>query len=282
MLLSWLRNRRRRRLLAGPFPGAWEAHLARHFAQDAWLDEAERRRLRELVRIFVAEKRWEGCGGLALTDEIRVAIAAHACLLILGLPGEPYRHVHSILVYPSTVVPPPRRLRTLEIATRPIDAPQPILGQAQLRGPVILVWDAVERTGRHLEEGHDVVLHEFAHALDMLDGVGDGTPPIRGRTELRRWVEVFSREYRALLEQTRQGRPGLIDAYGATNEAEFFAVVTEKFFGQPIELRHRHADLYAVMRDFYRQDPAARLERLASSPGRPADQAPFTATTSQT
>lgn len=260
-MLSWLRNRRRRKLLATPFPDDWEKHIVRNVAHDAWLDAAERRRLRELVRIFVAEKDWEGCGGLTLTDEIRVTIAAQACLLILALPGEPYRNVHSVLVYPSTVVPPPRRLRALEIAMKPFEAPQPILGQAQLRGPVILVWDAAERTGRHPERGHNVVLHEFAHALDMLDGSVDGTPPLRRPAEVRRWVEIFSREYRSLLEQARQGRPGPIDLYGATNEAEFFAVVTEKFFDQPIDLRRHHAELYAVMQDFYRQDPAARLER---------------------
>jgi len=263
-VLHWLRDRRRRRLLSGPFPADWDAHLVRNVPHYAWLDLQERRRLHDLVRVFVAEKRWEGCGGLALTDEIRVTIAAQACLLILALPDDLYRSVRSILVYPSTVVPPPQRLGALEIAMQPVDAPRPILGQARLRGPVILVWDAVERTGRHPERGHNVVIHEFAHALDLFDGSGDGTPPLRGLAEVRRWVEVCSREYRTLRGQARHDGPRLLDRYGATNEVEFFAVVTEMFFDRPLALRRQHEELYAVLKAFYRQDPAARLERLRS------------------
>jgi Mlc titration factor MtfA (ptsG expression regulator) len=228
-------------------------------AHDRWLDTEEKRRLRELVRVFIAEKRWEGCGGLELDDEIRVTIAAEACLLILELPHEPYRRVHTILVYPSTVVPPERPLRAFEVPTAPLRGPVPILGETQRQGPIILVWDAVERTARHPERGHNVVFHEFAHALDLLDGVADGTPPLHDRAEVRRWAEVCSREYAALGAQAARGRSGLLDAYGATNEAEFFAVATECFFDRPLELRRRHPELYAVLQGFYRQDPAARV-----------------------
>jgi Mlc titration factor MtfA (ptsG expression regulator) len=230
-----------------------------------WLDEVERHRLRDLVRIFIAEKRWEGCGGLALGDEIRVTIAAHACLLVMNLPHELYRNVHTILVYPSTVVPTPRSIRAFEIPMRPVEGPVPILGQAQQRGPVVLVWDAVERTGRHPESGHNVVYHEFAHKLDMLDGCADGTPPLHGRAEYARWVRVCGREYEALRGRASRGKGGLLDAYGATNEAEFFAVATEHFFDQPTALRRRHPELYGVLQEFYRQDPAARLDARTRS-----------------
>lgn len=260
-MLRWLRARRRRKRAAEPFPDAWEQHIARNVAHDRVLDAVERTRLRRLVRDFVAEKRWEGCGGQVLDDEIRVTIAAQACLLALGLPGEPFRRVRTILVYPSTVVLPPRPPGALEIATRPIASPLPILGQALRAGPIVLAWDAVRRTARHPESGHNLVYHEFAHALDLQDGAADGTPPLAGREEYARWVQVFDREYRALRERVRSGRPGLLDGYGAVAEAEFFAVATEAFFDRPLELRRRHAELYEVLRSFYRQDPGARMER---------------------
>ena len=259
-MLNWFRNRRRRKLLAGPFPAEWEAIIRRNVAHDRWLDGEDQAQLRDLVRVFVAEKNWEGCGGLDLTDEIRVTIAGHACILILKLPHVLYRNVASILVYPSTVVLPPRRAGSFEVQTRPDESPMPILGEAQLRGPVILVWDAVRRTGRHADSGHNVVYHEFAHKLDMLDGRADGTPPLHDRADYQRWVQVFAREYLALREQVAKGKPSLLDAYGATNEAEFFAVVTEQFFDQPSAFNSRHPELYGVLQAFYRQDPAARIE----------------------
>ncbi|MGE3632946.1 MAG: zinc-dependent peptidase, partial [Sandaracinaceae bacterium] len=188
-------------------------------------------------------------------------IAARACLLILARPDDSYRYVESILVYPTTVVRPERKLGFFEVATRPVDAPTAILGEAHLRGPVILVWDAVLRTGRHPERGHDVVLHEFAHQLDMIDGGADGTPPLSSRAERQRWAEVCSKELFALRERRDRGEPGLLDTYGATNEAEFFAVATEELFDRPIELRDQHPELYDVLTAFYRQDPAARVER---------------------
>ncbi|MEZ4333330.1 MAG: zinc-dependent peptidase [Myxococcota bacterium] len=262
-MLRWLRARRRRKRLAGPFPAAWETILARNVVHDRWLDPAAKRRLRDLVRLFVAEKRWEGCGGLALDDEIRVTIAARACLLLLGRPAaeDAYRRVRTILVYPSTVVPPLRRLRPFEVATGPVEAPKPILGEAWPRGPVILVWDAVRRTGRHPERGHDVVFHEFAHQLDLLDGGADGTPPLASAAERRRWAEVCSRAFLALRARRARGEPGLLDDYGATNEAEFFAVATEIFFDRPVELRGEDRDLYDVLAAYYGQDPATRVER---------------------
>ncbi len=263
-VFHWLRRRRRRKLLALPFPQAWEAIMRRNVAHDEWLEAEEQAHLRDLIRVFVAEKSWEGCGGLALTDEIRVTVAAQACLLILGLSDDLYRNVHSILIYPSTVIIPPQRPGAFEVLTRPVGHDQPILGEAQLRGPVILVWDAVKRTGRHPESGHNVVYHEFAHKLDMLDGRADGTPPLAERSEIRRWSEVCSREYLSLRERKARGQASLLDAYGATNEAEFFAVATEHFFDQPAALRSRHRELYDVLQAFYHQDPAARVTQHSS------------------
>jgi Mlc titration factor MtfA (ptsG expression regulator) len=259
IVFHWFKRRRRKKLLAVPFPQSWEAIVRRNVAHDKWLDVEERRYLRDLVHVFVAEKSWEGCGGLVMTDEIRVTVAAQACLLILKLPDDLYRNVHSILVYPSTVAVPAPRPEAFGVPIRPIREIQPILGEAQLRGPVILVWDAVKRMGRHPESGHNVVYHEFAHKLDMLDGRVDGTPPLAERCEIERWRRVCSREYLALRDRKARGQKSLLDAYGATNEAEFFAVVTEHFFDQPVALHGRHSELYDVLRAFYQQDPAARV-----------------------
>jgi len=261
-VFRWLTRRRRRRLLRQPFPAHWEAILERGVAHWRSLDADERERLRSLVKLFVAEKRWEGCGGLELDDEIRVTIAALACLLVLGFDGFLYDNVKSILVYPSTVVAQgsvPGLAPGLAVA-RPI---VPISGQAMLHGPVLLVWDEVRRDAVHPEKGHNVVFHEFAHALDMLDGWVDGVPPLGTRDRRTHWVEVCTRTYRELRERSERGERTFLDPYAGTSEAEFFAVVTEVFFDRPRELRARHPELYDVLMDFYRQDPAERTGAAA-------------------
>lgn len=260
MVARWLRERRRRKLTSEPFPGDWEAIVRSNCAHYAVLDAEERARLCAFIAIFVAEKSWEGCGGLELDDEIRVTISAQAGFLVLGLPHEYYRNVQSILVYPTTVVTPDRPLGSFEVSGAPVTARIPILGEAQLRGPVLLVWDAVKHGARHPEQGHDVVYHEFAHKLDMLDGAADGTPPRQNRTELKRWAEVCSRAFLGLRERVAAGKPTFLDEYGATSEAEFFAVATEFFFDRPVAMRRHEPELYGLLRDFYQQDPASRPE----------------------
>jgi len=217
-----------------------------------------------MMQVFLEEKQWEGCGGLDLSDEIRVTIAAQACLLQLGLPHDYYRNVESILVYPSTVITPEQQPGVFERLTGPLESPVPILGQAFARGPVILVWDAVKHDARHPGQGHNVVYHEFAHKLDMLDGTADGTPPLRDSTELADWVAVCSREFLRLRSLTEKGHKTFLDAYGAENEAEFFAVATEEFFDRPLALLGHAPDLYRVLSDYYRQDPAGRVNRTGT------------------
>lgn len=255
MVLDWLLGRSADD--DKPLPDAWEEFCRRGVAHYARLDDAERAQLARFIRIFIRKKTWEGCGGLAIDDEIRVTVACLAGLLVLGLPHVHYRNVRSILVYPSAVVAPERRPSAFEVPDRPVTTGIPILGEAQLRGPVILVWDAVRHQARHPEAGHNVVYHEFAHKLDMLDGGADGTPPLE-RGKLARWVEVCERAFSKLRERVAAGRPTFLDAYGATNEAEFFAVATEHFFDEPAAMQRKEPELYALLRDFYRQDPALR------------------------
>jgi Mlc titration factor MtfA (ptsG expression regulator) len=257
-MFNWFVNRRRKKFIQEPFPPAWEDILQHNVAHYCMLDDVERTRLRELIQVFVAEKDWEGCGGLELTDEIRVTISAQACLLLLGLPHNYYQNVETIIVYPSTVVPPQRKLGFFETALAPIEESHPIIGQAFQQGPVIIIWDAALHGGRHPELGHNVVYHEFAHKLDMLDGAADGTPPLRDRAEYRDWVQTCSREYLRLKHDAEHGRKSFLNAYGATNEAEFFAVATEQFFDQPFLMIKNAPDLYRVLKEYYRQDPALR------------------------
>ncbi|MBU2547399.1 MAG: zinc-dependent peptidase [Proteobacteria bacterium] len=254
-------DHRRKKLTETPFPPAWEEIIRRNVAHYCMLEDDERAQLRALVQVFIAEKHWEGAGGLELTDEIRVTISAQACLLLLGLPHNYYQNVISIVVYPSTVVPPQGRLGFFETATEPVGLEHPIIGQAFNQGPVIIIWDAALQGGRHPEFGHNVIYHEFAHKLDMLDGSADGTPPLHDRAEYRDWVRTCSHEYLRLKRDAEKGRKSFLNAYAATNEAEFFAVATEQFFDQP-QLMMAHApDLYRVLHEYYRQDPYKRVSR---------------------
>jgi MtfA peptidase len=260
-MFHWLRDHRRAETRKRPFPPEWETFLRTNVAHYCLLDDAEGAELRAMIQVFLEEKHWEGCGGLDLTDEIRVTIAAGACLLQLGLPHDYYHNVESILVYPSTVVPPERHPGIFEIVAAPIAPPVPVLGQAFARGPVILVWDAVLHGARHPEQGHNVVYHEFAHKLDMLDGAADGTPILADRAQFAEWVAVCSQEFLRLRSLAEKGHKTFLDAYGATDEAEFFAVATEEFFDRPLALQKHVPDLYRVLSSYYRQDPAERAKR---------------------
>jgi Mlc titration factor MtfA (ptsG expression regulator) len=219
----------------------------------AHLTDDERERLEHLALALLIEKQWEAANGFELTDEIRVTIAAQAALLVLGLPDDSYRRVHSILVHPTTVVLTGEHSQVDGLASR---EPMPIVGLADEQGPVLIVWDTARHDARHPGTGHNVVFHEFAHRLDLLDGSVDGTPPLATREQFDRWVEVCTRIY----HEVEEGHGGhALDSYAGVNPGEFFAVATEVFFDDPLELRHEHPDLYAVLSEFYRQDPASRV-----------------------
>lgn len=257
-MFDWWREKKREKILERPFPPEHLAVLERNVKHYQRLPPADQKRLRDLVQVFIAEKHWEGCGGLVLRDEMKVTIAAQACLLVLELPHRLYENVDSILVYPSTVLrPAPRDGVFVRADTLIAEGPSVLWGEAHHRGPVVLAWDRVLRDGRTPCDGHNLVYHEFAHKLDMLDGHADGTPPLVSKDERRRWRDVFEAEFLALRERADRGEQTFIDEYAAVDEAEFFAVVTEHFFDQPAELREAHPALYETLRSFYRQDPVA-------------------------
>jgi Mlc titration factor MtfA (ptsG expression regulator) len=253
-VFGWLTERRRARLLEQPFPPRWEGYLDERVAIWQRLDEPLRRRLRDLTLVFVAEKHWEGGGGLEVTDELQVTIAAHACVLLLGREHALYQDVESIVVYPSTIVSPPRPRGFFEVGAAPVpvdDAGTAIHGEAHLGGPVILAWDSVLAGGLP-GAVRNVVFHELAHKIDMLDGAVDGTPPLDGAAARRRWAEVCSEAFLELRARAEAGRRSFLDDYGATNEAEFFAVATEAYFLRPDQLRRREPELHALLAGFYR------------------------------
>jgi MtfA peptidase len=258
-MFEWWHARKRDEILAAPFPAAWATTLERNVAHYARLDAQEQGRLRDLTQVFIAEKTWEGCGGLTLTDEMRVTIAAQACLLVLELPHRMYRDVQTILVYPSAVTRP-APAQGVFVRSRDLVAQGPValLGEAHHGGPVVLAWDRVLRDGKRPNDGHNLVYHEFAHKLDMLDGSADGTPPLEGRAALSKWAKVCEAAFLELRERAARGEPTVLDAYGATHEAEFFAVATEHFFDRPGSLLEHLPALYDALKTFYRQDPAAR------------------------
>ncbi len=255
MLLQWIKSRRRRRIAAAPFPETWERWIQCGLAHDAWIDDGQRKKLRRLVSIFVAEKNWEGCRGLVLTDEMKVIIAAQACLLVIGLPyDEHFDHVLSILVYPGSYlgkdVEPTRGGGVIE-------GREARLGETIWRGPVVLSWPHAKAGGKRLFPGNNLVFHEFAHQLDMLHGrVADGTPPLESRQLAEKWPIVMEAEFRQLEDACHRGRPHLLDCYGATDRSEFFAVATEHFFELGRDLERLHPALYEVMCGFYQVDPA--------------------------
>lgn len=236
-------------------PAATRATLERNVPFTRDLPEADRRELEGLVQVFLDEKWFQGCGGLEVDDEIRLTIAAQACVLLLRLEiDEPYPGLASILVYPHAYVAHTSRLGPGGIV---MEGRELRLGESWESGSLVLSWDDVLKGSADLHDGHNVVFHEFAHRLDQQVGGGDGTPDLGKRSRYLAWARVLGAEYEHLVEDVQKHRHSFIDAYGATNAAEFFAVVTECFFEKPTQLEKKHAELYQQLRDFYRRDPAA-------------------------
>ena len=256
MIFHWLKQRRRAKLLANPFPTTWDEIIRTNVVHDRHLTLQQQQKLRQLVQVFVPEKNWEGCGGLVLTDEIKVTIAAQACLMVVGMKQEMlFEHVLSILVYPTSYVAKGTRIFRAGLV---LEGGEARLGEAWWQGPVILSWADVKSGAAHETSGHNLVLHEFAHQLDMMNGRScDGVPVMESAEQLDRWISVLGAEFQQLVEQCSHSHHGVIDCYGATNPAEFFAVITEAFFEQPRALQIHHLEAYDVLKDFYQLDPAA-------------------------
>jgi Mlc titration factor MtfA (ptsG expression regulator) len=252
-----LRKWRRRRFDKQAFPETWLRILQERVPYYRLLSPDEQAELRRLVRVFLSEKKFEGCGGLEITDEIRVTIAAQACILLLNREHDFYGGLRSILVYPNSYRAPAKFVDAAGVVH---EGEEGRLGEAWLRGAIVLSWDDVRRDSGDFQDGRNVTLHEFAHQLDQQDGTFDGAPLLEKRSHYRSWARVLMQEYRALGDAAERGHETLIDQYGATDPAEFFAVITEAFFESPKALNEKHPELYAELKKFYRQDTLARLE----------------------
>ena len=255
------KKRQKEKLRTPPYPVHWTRILEGGFPIYARLSPEDREELQGHIQVFLAEKNIEGCGGLQITEEMKVCIAAQACLLLLHRETDCYPGLRSILVYPSTYSVKTTRHLGAGVMEEGHDHR---LGEAWNSGAVVLAWDAVHQGTANPEDGHNVVLHEFAHLLDFEDGRADGAPVLgaedpwyRRKSRYEAWARVLSAEYERLRADVEAGRRSTLDEYGATNPAEFFAVATEYFFERPHAMKKRLPELYEELKRFYRQDPAS-------------------------
>ncbi len=255
-MFEWWRNRRRARIKARPFPDAWRTIMDTNVPYSGRLTPSERAELEGHVQVFIHEKTFIGQGGLEIDDEIRVTVAAQACLLLLNRDTSYYPYLKTIVMYPSAYVATTRRQ---DPATGAIVEEEVVrLGESWLRGQVVLAWDSSLHGASDITDGKNLVLHEFAHQLDQRDGHSDGAPVLEHASHYVAWARVLSEEYLALAEDVADNDPTFLDRYGATNAAEFFAVATEFFFERPAKFETLHPELYEELKGFYRQDPIAR------------------------
>lgn len=253
--LGLFRGRRRKRLLATPLTEEQRAYVIEQLPQWPRLSEEQRRRLEGLTQVFLDEVGFEGCGGLEITEEIRTVIAARACLLVLGTSRVvPFPKLTVVLVYPSSwSTEQVRRDRGGLVH----EGRSHRLGESHSRGQVVLSWDDVEQGARDPHDGHDVVLHEFAHQLDQELPMSPGAPKLRRAADYAAWARVLGADYERLVAKVEGNRRSFLDDYGATNPAEFFAVATEAFFEKPRPFRRKLPELYEQLRAFYGFDPDA-------------------------
>jgi len=260
-MFAFWRRLSRRDLFESPFPDEYRELIDKNVALYSKLPAEDRDKLERLVRILIAEKNFVGVGGLELTEEMCVAIAARACLLVLRrvtLDDPLYPELGSVVVYPTGYQVAVERHEGYVV----VEGEEHRLGESWTHGTLVLSWRAAEEGAALPHDGHDVVLHEFAHQLDGQQGMMNGTPELPTRDRYASWAQTFSEEFEALRSDLSKNTPTDIDSYGATNPAEFFAVVTEEFFERAQTMRARHPELYEELAQYYKLDP----EELSNAP----------------
>lgn len=247
-MLSWFFRRRRDQLLRKSLSPAWQRWVADNVWHWHVLDSRQRQRLSGLIHLFVAKKSFEGCDGMKITPQVKVTIAATACLLLLGFSDAYcFDQVRSILVYPR-----PTMQRNLRRSDGIVDESKWLSGMAQQGGPIVLSWRDVLVDSRDDQRTGNVVLHEFAHLIDSLDGDMEGVPPMPTEIQKERWKEVASRELDTLRRSLATGQSTCLDPYGAESPAEFFAVATEAFYCNGRLLSVEHPELYELLTSLYK------------------------------
>lgn len=273
LVLRWVTARAARQA-ATPIPPEWLPAMQQRIPATRHLTPAQQQALLRCARQLIMTRRWEGCNGLALTADMQLVIATQACLLTAAIPGEPYPHLREILVYPTAFVA--RRVcdpRGWLGSNNPAKA-SPELGESWSNGVIVLAWDSALQGAADPRDGHNVVLHEFAHELAsehflVPRGLSPGefhniayrlapsmTPTV---PDPQRWQRVLEESYEQLCASVSADAASELDPYGATNLAEFFAVATEVFFERPHELAAEYPDLYEQLQTFYRQDPGSSV-----------------------
>ena len=245
-------ERQRRRLRAQPFPAEWRRILQRRVPYVRAMPVDLQLQLKQHMLVFLAEKAFLGCDGLEITDEIRVTVAAQACLLLLNRPGTYYPGLRQILVYPGSFVV--HRVQT-DAAGVHHHEPRALSGESWSEGQVILSWHDTLEGAANPSDGQNVTIHEFAHQLDQEKGIANGAPLLGRSAHYARWSQVLGAEFTALQQRANQGTASLFSDYGATNPAEFFAVISEVFFEQPQRMADEHPALYQELSQFYQLNP---------------------------
>lgn len=254
-LLAKLRARREARIVArrAISDDLWAETLASlPFLAQRGADELAE--LRRLSSLFLDEKEFSGAGGLEVTDAMAVRIAAQACLPVLRLGLAPYRHFVGIVVHPDEVVAEREIVDDDGVVHRYDEV---LAGEAMEGGPLMLSWSDVHQAGESADWAYNVVIHEFAHVIDMGDGEADGVPPLPGLSERRHWEAMIDREYESFCHRVDAGDPTVLDPYGAEGVDEFFAVAVEAFFVAAAAMRAEHPALYTLFASYFQQDPAA-------------------------
>ncbi len=248
----FLIKQRRSRFKKRPFPPLWNAIIENNFPLYLRLSPIERRRLQGHIQVFLAEKQFIGCGELQVTEEMKLTVAAVACLLLLNERGEYFPKLRSILIYPSTYfVNETVATGNYIIEERRVAR----LGESWINDQVILSWEQVQQDISNWRDGHNVILHEFAHQLDQEDGKAEGVPILQRNSDYVTWARVMTEEYQQLCNDVQKGIKTVMNSYGATNPAEFFAVATETFFEKPHQLLKQHPALYELLQRYYQLDP---------------------------
>jgi len=251
-VLKYRKNKQIQALLEVPFPESWRALLSRNLPLYRKLPPSLQRELQGHINVFLSQKIFVGGGDLTITEEIKLTIAGQACMLLLGRKTNYFPRHTTIVVYPGAY----KGKQVHYDGLLEIESEYTGLGESWYRGPVILSWDDVKHGIFDVSDGHNVVLHEFAHQLDQEDSAMDGAPLLLQRSQYISWARVLTEEYTTLRRKVNSGKPTVIDQYGATNPAEFFAVATEVFFEKPHQLKSKHGELYEELKQFYCLDPA--------------------------
>lgn len=248
----WLLERKRKALRAQPFPAAWRRILKRCVPYVGHLPADLQLQLKQHIQVFLAEKAFIGCNGLHITDDIRITIAAHACLLILNRPGGYYPNLRQVLVYPDSFVVERDHVDAAGVAHR---ARQVLAGESWSQGQVILSWQDTLEGAAVVDDGQNVAIHEFAHQLDQATGSANGAPQLARRENYLRWSSVLGKEFASLQTRVARREASLFSDYAATDPGEFFAVISEVFFEQPQPMAQAYPELYRELSQYYRLDP---------------------------